>query len=29
MSDMIAWIAAEAERPGPKPDTGFPWRWRG
>src|SRR5579864_5370655 len=26
MSDMIAWIAAEAERPGPKTDTGFPWR---
>jgi len=28
MSDMIAWIAAEAERPGLKPDTGFPWRRR-
>ena len=28
MSDMIAWIAAEAERPEPKPDTGFPWRRR-
>lgn len=28
MSDMIAWIAAEAERQGPKADTGFPWRRR-
>ena len=28
MSDMIAWIAAEAERPGLKPDAGFPWRRR-
>ena len=28
MSDMIAWIAAEAERPEPKPNTGFPWRRR-
>jgi hypothetical protein len=28
MSDMIAWIAAEAEQTGPEPDTGFPWRRR-
>jgi hypothetical protein len=28
MSDMIAWIAAEAEQPGLKPNTGFPWRRR-